>query len=81
MTRYTNKDAFAAFERLARAYNLTIGTLPGAYGLDTYQGYKIIRYCENGGEAEPFGSRRYTAESFVHAVGFAIDAKHIADNA
>jgi hypothetical protein len=78
MTRYTRKDAEAAFARLVTAFDLQKGSPrePGVYALDYYQGYKVIRFCENGGEAEPFGSRRYTASEFVHAVGFAIDAKY-----
>jgi hypothetical protein len=77
-TRYTSKDAEAAFKRLVEAFNLQKGNPrePGVYALDYYQGYKVIRFCEHGGESEPFGARRYTAQEFVHAVGFAIDAKH-----
>jgi hypothetical protein len=77
-TRYTQRDAEAAFERLVNAFDLQRGAPrePGVYALDYYQGYKVIRFCEYGGESEPFGARRYTAAEFVHACGFAIDALH-----
>jgi hypothetical protein len=77
-TRYTSKDAQAAFERLVNAFNLQKGAPrePGVYALDYYQGYQVIRFGENGSQSEPFGSRRYTAAEFVHACGFAIDALH-----
>jgi hypothetical protein len=75
-TRYTKRDAEAAFERLVNAFDLQKGSPqePGVYALDYHQGYKIIRFGKNGSEYEPFGARRYTAAEFVHACGFAIDA-------
>lgn len=81
-TRYTKRDAEAAFERLVNAFDLQKGSPrePGVYALDYYQGYKVVQFGENGGEHEPFGSRRYTAAEFVHACGFAIDAKYQAEN-
>jgi hypothetical protein len=81
-TRYTSKDAQAAFERLVNAFDLQRGSPqePGVYALDYYQGYKVIRFGEHGSEYEPFGSRRYTAAEFVHACGFAIDAKYQSEN-
>jgi hypothetical protein len=93
-TRYTKRDAEAAFARLTSAYGFKTGKLiegtepdgspawnTGVYFLDTDGGYQVRQLSGNtGGQAQPFGSRRYTASEFVHMCGFAIDALHQSRN-
>ena len=54
--RYTKKNAIAAFKRLAETCGRTIGGESGQWGLEinTYFGYRIVQYMENGGESHPF---------------------------
>jgi hypothetical protein len=85
-TRYTRKDADAAFSRLCEAFDLQTGPAyidgkanVGAHLLQPvpmHRQYRVIRMGEHGSEWNPFGFTSYTAEEFVHMVGFAIDLKN-----
>jgi hypothetical protein len=85
MTRYTRKDAEAAFALLAKAYNLKTG--PAYIGGECQVGnhllskapmhnqYRIIRMGEHGSEWNPFGHSSHTPEQFMNMVRFALDLK------
>jgi hypothetical protein len=86
MTRYTRKDAEAAFHLLAKAYDLKTGPayIDGVCQVGTHilqkapmhNQYRIIRMGEHGSEWTPFGHSYYTPREFVQMVRFALDLKH-----
>lgn len=81
MTRYTRKDAEAAFNRLlsvlGRRKAMNWNDV-GGWSLDyasAYGGFVIAEVSnEAGGESRPMGDLRRNAREFCEAVSFAIDA-------
>ncbi len=84
-TRYTRKDAEAAFALLAKAYNLKTGPayVNGECQVGTHilqktpmhNRYRIVRMGEHGSEWNPFGHSNYTPGEFMSMVRFALDLK------
>ena len=74
--RYSEKDAAAAFERLAKLLGKTVttgGQHEGTWRLDyapEYGGFEV-REFDGHGEAQPLGSQRMPARQFCEAVWFA----------